>query len=120
MSTETCTCGEIAEAVEIARIREAQTLRLDAEVARLAKELADTTESRDFYARSARHIAAKRNLAEVVICLWDSGDLPADTALRMIRSALDVGDVQTFDALTAATTCANSRTQQDQRKAAEL
>jgi hypothetical protein len=57
---------------------------------------------RGHYQRSAEHIGAKRDLAETVLDEWESGQLLADDALRMIRSALAVGDVQTLAQLRAA------------------
>ncbi|MYS16593.1 hypothetical protein [Streptomyces sp. SID4982] len=64
----------------------------------------DADQHRDFYQRSAEHIRAKRDLAETVLDQWESGHLLADDALRMIRAALAVGDVQTLDQLRAAAT----------------
>ncbi|GAA1887747.1 hypothetical protein GCM10009837_06910 [Streptomyces durmitorensis] len=59
----------------------------------------DAGKARDFAQRQTGHIAAKRDLAEQVIGLWDSGRLAAEEALRMIRSALAVGEVKTLDQL---------------------
>lgn len=59
----------------------------------------DAGKARDFAQRQAEHIAAKRDLAEQVIGLWEAGHVGADEALRMIRSALAVGDVKTLDQL---------------------
>lgn len=62
----------------------------------------DAGQARDFARRQVDHIAAKRDLAEKVIDEWESGRLLADDALRMIRAALEVGDVKTLDQLRAA------------------
>lgn len=61
----------------------------------------DAAQARDFAQRQAEHIAAKRDLAEQVIDLWETDFLGAEEALRMIRSALAVGDVKTLDQLRA-------------------
>lgn len=70
-------------------------------VDQLRRDLRDVEETRGFHARSAAHIAEKRDLAEQVIYLWDSGALKAEIALRMVQSALAVGDVKTIDQLKA-------------------
>jgi hypothetical protein len=63
------------------------------------QHIADADQHRDFYRRSADHLAAKRDLAESVLGEWEDGRLPADRALRMIRAALAVGDVKTIGQL---------------------
>lgn len=63
----------------------------------------DAGKARDFAQRQTEHIAAKRDLAEQVIDLWEKDFLEADEALRMIRSALAVGDVKTLDQLRTPT-----------------
>ena len=67
----------------------------DDERGRLAEQVRDAERMRDFEHRSAKHIMAKRDLAEAVLAEWESGALEPTTALRMIRSALAVGDVKT-------------------------
>jgi hypothetical protein len=62
----------------------------------------EANEARNHYQRSAEHIAAKRDLAELVLTEWASGDLAPEAALRMIRSALAVGDVKTRSELEQA------------------
>jgi hypothetical protein len=59
----------------------------------------DAGEARDFAQRQAEHIAAKRDLAEQVIDLWEKDAVTAEDALRMVRSALAVGDVKTLEQL---------------------
>ncbi|MFJ4808532.1 hypothetical protein [Streptomyces longwoodensis] len=59
----------------------------------------DAGQARDFARRQTERIAAKRDLAEIVLDEWESGRLVADQALRMIRSALAVGEVKTLDQL---------------------
>jgi hypothetical protein len=67
----------------------------------LLKELSDAEMMRDFNRRSGEHVMAKRDLAEAVLTEWENGSLEPVQALRMIRSALAVGDVKTFDQLNA-------------------
>jgi hypothetical protein len=59
----------------------------------------DANEARDFAQRQVEHIAAKRDLAEQVIDLWEKDAVTAVDALRMVRSALAVGDVKTLEQL---------------------
>jgi predicted lipid-binding transport protein (Tim44 family) len=59
----------------------------------------DAGKARDFAQKQAEHIAAKRDLAEQVLGLWEKDFLAADEALRMVRSALATGDVKTLDQL---------------------
>ncbi|MGW0904963.1 hypothetical protein [Streptomyces sp. NPDC002853] len=63
----------------------------------------DAGKARDFAQRQVEHIAAKRDLAEKVIGLWEAGQAGTEDALRMVRSALAVGDVKTLDRLRAPT-----------------
>ena len=64
---------------------------IDTEFDRMRAELADTTTMRDFHQRSAGHIAAKRNLAEIAIASWDRGEISGDAAVILIRKALANG-----------------------------
>jgi hypothetical protein len=75
---------------------------IDDERGRLIEAAEEAARARDFAHGSAEHIAAKRNLAEEVLIGWETGDIQADTALRMIRAALAVGPVMTVDELKAA------------------
>lgn len=60
----------------------------------LRKELADTAMMRDFYQRSADHIATNRAVAEAAIAKWERGDLASYDALQAIKKTLAVGDTE--------------------------
>jgi hypothetical protein len=75
---------------------------VDNQIGAFRDEAHDADQARGHYKRSAEHIGAKRDLAEQVLAEWESGRLPADDALRMIRAALAVGDVKTLEQLRAA------------------
>jgi hypothetical protein len=72
---------------------------VDNQIGAYRDEAREADQARGHYKRSAEHIAAKRDLAEQVVGEWESGRLPAEDALRMIRAALAVGDVKTLDQL---------------------
>ena len=75
---------------------------VDNQIGAYRDEARDADQARGHYKRSADHIGAKRDLAEQVLAEWESGRLPAEGALRMIRAALAVGDVKTLDQLRAS------------------
>jgi hypothetical protein len=75
---------------------------VDNQIGAFRDEARDADQARGHYKRSAEHIGAKRDLAEQVLSEWESGRLPAQDALRMIRAALAVGDVKTLEQLRAA------------------
>ena len=72
---------------------------VDDQIGAHRQHAADADQHRDFYKRSAEHIIAKRDLAEAVLAEWEADRLLAEDALRMIRSALAVGDVKTLEQL---------------------
>ncbi|MGW4493812.1 hypothetical protein [Streptomyces sp. NPDC004376] len=74
---------------------------VDDQIGAYRDQARDADKHRGFYQRSAEHIGAKRDLAETVLTEWESGRLGAEDALRMIRAALAVGNVQTLDQLRA-------------------
>jgi hypothetical protein len=76
----------------------------------LLQELADTVLTRDFHQNSARHLADKRDVAEEVLSEWEAGRLSPETALKMIRAALAVGEVKTLEELRTAVTSKESQT----------
>jgi hypothetical protein len=69
---------------------------VDNQIGAYRDDAREADQARGHYKRSADHLGAKRDLAESVLDEWESGRLPADDALRMIRSALAVGDVKTL------------------------
>ena len=72
---------------------------VDEQIGAHRQDAADAGVARDRARRIAEHIAAKRDLAESVLAEWESGRLPAEQALRMVRAALAVGDVMTLEQL---------------------
>lgn len=76
----------------------------------LLQELADTQLTRDFHQNSARHLADKRDVAEQVLSEWEAARLSAETALKMIRAALAVGEVKTLEQLRQSVTSEESQT----------
>lgn len=70
---------------------------LHAKAKEVGKELEDTAGFRDSYARSADHLAGKRDRAEQLIADWERGDLAAYDALRAIKAALAVGPLATAE-----------------------
>jgi hypothetical protein len=68
---------------------------IDNLIDRLRTELEDTARFRDSYARSAEHIAEKRDRAEALIASWENGHLASYDALRAIKSELAAGKPDT-------------------------
>jgi hypothetical protein len=72
---------------------------VDDQIGAHRRHAGNADQARDFAQRQVEHIAAKRDLAEQVLGLWEKDFLEADGALRMVRSALATGDVKTLDQL---------------------
>lgn len=63
---------------------------------KVRQNLHDTELIRDFNQNSARHLADKRDVVEEALTEWEAGRLSPETALKMIRAALAVGEVKTL------------------------
>lgn len=69
---------------------EAELSRARAELEQARQHTADAERMRDFHARSAEHIARKRDRAEQLIVRWREGDIATEVILTLVSSALAV------------------------------